>query len=338
MQVASIQRKTPVLTPSRLACLAKIPTVNLTAGCAHGCLYCYARGYAAYPGDGKVLVYADTAARLLAELARKRKLPRAVYFSPSSDLFQPVPLVLDLAYEVLSMLFERGVGAAILTKGAIPEPHMRLLEAHAPLVRAQVGLNTLDDALARLFEPGAPAPAARLAQVRRLAAAGIETQVRLDPILPGLTDTAATLEPLCSSLATAGVKEIAASMLFLRGAVARSLARLGKGVRSHKTEGSRPHFGDATARDTLLGQFAAREYLRIRAENSTVYALPAADRRRTYALVSEIAARHGLTVHVCGCKNPDLGGEACGIAGAWPETAREKPSLWSAGGVTEKGA
>lgn len=38
-------RKTRVLTPSSLACLAHMPTVNLTAGCAHGCLYCYTRGY-----------------------------------------------------------------------------------------------------------------------------------------------------------------------------------------------------------------------------------------------------------------------------------------------------
>jgi len=316
MQVVAVERKTPVLTPSRLACLARIPTVNLTAGCAHGCLYCYARGYPSYPGEGRVRVYADTAARLRAELARKRKLPAAVYFSPSSDLFQPVPRVLEMAEEILSLLFERGIGAAILTKGEIPERHMRLMEAHAPLVRAQVGLNTLDDCVARLFEPGAPPPAARLAQVRRLAAAGIETQVRLDPILPGLTDTAESLEPLCAALAAAGVKEIAASMLFLRGAVARSLSRL----------------GDVAARDALLARFAAREHLRIRAENSTVYALPAADRRRTYALVSEIAARHGLAVHVCGCKNPDLGGDACGIAGAWMEKRCQEPLLWGKGG------
>ena len=45
MQVVAVERKTPVLTPPRLACLAKIPTVNLTAGCAHECRYCYARGY-----------------------------------------------------------------------------------------------------------------------------------------------------------------------------------------------------------------------------------------------------------------------------------------------------
>ena len=42
------KRRSAVLTPSSLACLSRIPTVNLTAGCAHGCLYCYTRGYRAY--------------------------------------------------------------------------------------------------------------------------------------------------------------------------------------------------------------------------------------------------------------------------------------------------
>lgn len=51
-QVISIERKSAVLTPSSLACLAHVPTVNLTAGCAHECRYCYARGYLTHPGEG----------------------------------------------------------------------------------------------------------------------------------------------------------------------------------------------------------------------------------------------------------------------------------------------
>ena len=39
--VTPAERKLRVLTPSSIACLARIPTINLTAGCAHGCIYCY---------------------------------------------------------------------------------------------------------------------------------------------------------------------------------------------------------------------------------------------------------------------------------------------------------
>jgi pyruvate-formate lyase-activating enzyme len=57
VNVIRVERKTAVLTPSSLACLSRIPTVNLTAGCAHGCLYCYTRSYSSYPGEDKVAFY-----------------------------------------------------------------------------------------------------------------------------------------------------------------------------------------------------------------------------------------------------------------------------------------
>jgi len=42
-RVLLAERKAAVLAPSQLACLAWLPTINLTAGCAHECLYRYAR-------------------------------------------------------------------------------------------------------------------------------------------------------------------------------------------------------------------------------------------------------------------------------------------------------
>src|SRR3990170_2663694 len=107
-EVIKAQRKAAVLAPSQLACLSKLPTINLTAGCAHECLYCYARGYSQHPGQGKVALYANTLEQLREELPRKRRRPESVYFSPSSDIFQPVPEVLDLGYDVFHYLFEAG--------------------------------------------------------------------------------------------------------------------------------------------------------------------------------------------------------------------------------------
>ncbi len=133
MKVEPVQRKSAILTPSSLACLSKVATINLTRGCAHRCAYCYTRGYRSYPAEDTVGLYVNTAAKLSDELDRKRRLPRLVYFSPSSDLFQPVPEVLDLAFEVLEILLQRGVAVAFLTKGAIPGRHMRLLTANPRL-------------------------------------------------------------------------------------------------------------------------------------------------------------------------------------------------------------
>ena len=46
-----------------------------------------------------------------------------------------------------------------------------------------------------------------------LAKAGLRTQVRLDPILPGLTDDEDKLRPLVKAIAETGVKKVAASIL-----------------------------------------------------------------------------------------------------------------------------
>ena len=229
-------------------------------------------------------------------------MPRAVYFSPSSDLFQPVPQVLELAYEILEFLLQQGIGVAFLTKGRIPERHMGLLEGNASLVRAQLGLTTLDNRLTEAFEPHAAPPAVRLEQVGRLARAGIRTQVRLDPILPGLTDDAGTIRSVCAAVADAGVSEIAASALFLRPGILHSL---------------KEHLDGDPMLDVLLHQFRPGGRLGIHAGNSSVLALPIEARGALYERVTRLAEERGLRVRLCACKNPDLATGSCSIAGDW---------------------
>ncbi len=179
IEVQMVDRKSPVLAPSSLACLRHLATINLMAGCAHDCVYCYIRGYRNYPGEARVTLYANTLERLRTELQRKRTAIPAVYFSPSSDLFQPVPQVLDMAYQVLKLLFEFRVHVTFLTKGVIPRKHMELLTEHAPLVWAEIGLIGLDDSVLRLFEPTAARASRRLKQIGELVRRSISTEVRL---------------------------------------------------------------------------------------------------------------------------------------------------------------
>ena len=297
------ERKSAVLTPSSLACLAHIPTVNLTAGCAHECRYCYGRGYQAHPGDGKVRFYTNTLTRLREELPRKRKKPAMVYFSPSSDPFQPITEVLEMAYDVFRFLLEAGIGVVFVTKGRIPERHRKLLSAHASLVQGRIGLITLDPGTAAAFEPCAATPEVRLAQVAELIGAGVPIEARLDPILPGVTDSVECLESLCAALARFGVCTIAASVLFLRPAVIGSLRR---------------HVKDKSTIDRMLGYFAGAEPLAIHAGNSQVLALPAWMRVEIIDRLKSIAQRYGLHVLVCACKNPDISSGSCHISGRRP--------------------
>jgi DNA repair photolyase len=312
VQVILAERKSAVLTPSSLACLTHVPTVNLTAGCAHECRYCYARGYLTHPGEGKVRFYTNTLAKLREELRRKRKKPSTVYFSPSSDPFQPIPEVLDIAYDVFRLLLKSEIGVAFVTKGRIPERHRTLLAAHATLVQGRIGLITLDPEIAATFEPFAATPEVRLTQAAELIGAGIPIEARLDPILPGVTDDADSLERLCGALAGIGIRTIAASVLFLRPAVVGSLRR--------RVE-DKPMLG------RLLNSFAAGKPLVIHAGNSRVRALPASVRLEIMDRLKSIAFRYGMKVLVCACKNPDISSGSCHISGRWPPPARGRSQL-----------
>ena len=296
------ERKAAVLAPSQLACLAWLPTINLTAGCAHECLYCYARSYSQNPGQGRVTLYANTLEKLREELPRKRRRPEAVYFSPSCDVFQPVLEVLDLAYEVFAFLLRRGIGVALLTKGRIPDRHMDLLKANASMVHAGIGLTTLDRHVWETFEPYSAPPDVRVAQIETLVQAGIDVQVRLDPILPGVTDDEASLAGIFATLARLGVRDVAISTLFMRPPIVRTLKR---------------HVREKPMIDALLSHYTSGPTLTMRGAGTAILVPPVATRKAIYERVERIATCYAIPIRICACKNGDLADGSCHIAGDW---------------------
>lgn len=303
-------RRSSALASSSLACLAEVPTINFTAGCAHGCLYCYTRGYSTCPGEGKVIFYQNTLVKLQAELQRKKKVPGKIYFSSASDPFQPLSEVHDLAFRTFQYLLENKVAIAFLSKGRIPNNCLELFKAYAPLVHASIGLSTTDAAILETFEPRAADPETRLRQIRSLIEMGIDPQVRVDPILPGVTDHEEALDRLCSALRQAGVKKIAVSCLFLRLAIIHFLKQKLK---------------PSPMLDALFSRFQGSGILHLRDNRSTMVALGINERREIYTGLKRIAERHKLAVKICGCKNQDLTSESCNLSGAWNHVP-ERPS------------
>ena len=234
----------------------------------------------------------------------------------SSDPFQPVPELLDRTYDVLEYLLGEGIGVVFQTKAKMPPRHLALLLAHAPLVRAIFGLLTIDRRLLRIFEPRTATPRTRLLQMRQLVAGGVATLARVDPILPGLTDDPDALHGLCAALAETGVREIAAGTLVLRPALVNAL----------RNRLARPQIFRR-----LTQAFAQGRSQRSREGGPAVRTLPAARRRKIFQWLTAIAAQYGIRVHVCACKNPDLAGESCKLAGPWspPAVVERQLALFS---------
>lgn len=188
-------RKGPVLTPAQFGCLAGLPTLNVTQGCMFQCAYCYARGYSQAPPKGDVHLYTNLPGLLEKELARKRIIPRWVVLNTASDCFQPDPDILAVTMDVIRTLLDHQIGISMLTKGWIPAECLRLFGRAPEKIQVQIGLVSFSDVYRRTFEPFAPAPARREENIRRLKGMGIQPEVRMDPIIPFLTDTEAELEP-----------------------------------------------------------------------------------------------------------------------------------------------
>jgi DNA repair photolyase len=296
VNVRFIERRGAVLTPSGLACLAGVPTVNISTGCAHGCVYCYGRGYSQYPGEDVVLVYRDTAERIGKELARKRRRPVAVYFCPSCDAFQPLDAVLEQSYQSMATILDAGVGVEFVTKGAVPPRFLDLFSRHPGCVSGQVGLTTLDEGLRTILEPGAASVAERLCGISRLKDGGVSISVRADPLIHGVTDSDSSLAALMAACRERGGTDVAASYLFLRPAIVASLKR---------------HVADRALVERVLAPYADGVRFALRGGAGGGLALPEAIRRAGFERLKQLAAEHGLHIHVCGCKNPDVASGRC---------------------------
>ncbi len=296
VRLISRDRKGPILTPSSIPCLRGLPTLNLTQGCAHGCIYCYIQGYCHYPGPDEVVLFGNTADLVRDELHRKRRLPQRVYFSPSSDAFQYLPAVQDLAYETMAVLLRSGVEVAFLSKGAVADRFVELFAGFPGRVFAQIGITTLDAVLCRRLEPRAASTEQRVRAIARLIGAGVATTARLDPLVPGVTDTDASFHALLGELKEAGTTQVAASYLFLRHPFGASLAA--------ELESLCPGLGGA-------GEWS---YARFR-QGTGGRMCDEPYRRERFAALAGIARSYGMALNVCVCKNPWHEGEGCLIAG-----------------------
>jgi len=291
-------RKSNVLTPSQLRCLAKIPTINITTGCIHNCIYCYTKGYSQYPGDGRVILFANTADKLKEELAAKKTKPQAVYFCPSCDPFQPIPEILDQTYKTMETLLKVDIGVQFVTKALVPVNFIKLFARYSNLVCAQVGLTCLDDNIRKTFEPGTASVSEKLLTLQRLVEIGVTTGARADPLIHGVMDSDSLLRNLFTAIAKTAVKEVAVNYLFLRPAIKESI---------------RKNMSDRKLLAELLEPYSTGVKLPIGLKNSQGVALPKEIRERSFERIKNIASDIGLSIHICGCKNSGITTESCHI-------------------------
>jgi DNA repair photolyase len=172
-------------------------SINPYRGCAHGCIYCYARPSHEYLGmsagldfESQILVKHDAPRLLFRELCAKSWKPQMIALSGVTDCYQPVERKLEITRQCLEVLLEFRNPVGIVTKNRLVTRDIDILARLASFHCAEVclSLTTLDPRLTQIMEPRTSVPRDRLRSVRELHEAGIPVGVMIAPIIPALTD------------------------------------------------------------------------------------------------------------------------------------------------------
>ena len=153
---------------------------NPYTGCAHGCLYCYATYI---PDFFKLRLKKRLLIRLEKDL---KKLPEnsVISMSNSSDPYPPLEKKLEVTRKCLELIKEYDFPVLIITKSDVVARDVKLLsEMNCAVSITVTGFRNAD-----VIEPGAPAAEKRIHALRIVSEHGIPTILRLDPVIPFITE------------------------------------------------------------------------------------------------------------------------------------------------------
>ncbi len=186
-----------IITQNQSPDLGFSHSLNPYRGCEHGCSYCYARPYHEYLGynagldfETKLMVKHRAPELLARELSKKSWQPTCLVCSGVTDCYQPIEREYQLTRQCLEVLRDFRNPVGIVTKNALVTRDIDILSdlSHFDASVVAISLTSLDSDLAGQLEPRASRPAARLAAIEKLSAAGVPVGISVAPIIPGIND------------------------------------------------------------------------------------------------------------------------------------------------------
>jgi DNA repair photolyase len=203
-------------------------TINPYRGCAHACLYCFARPTHTYLDlnaredfEREIVVKVNVPERLRAELRKPSWKGAHVALGTNTDPYQWVEGRYKLTRGVWEAMRDFRNPCSVLTKSPLL---LRDLDLFRELVArtefvANLSIPTLEEKAWRATEPHTPHPRKRIEAVAELVRNGIPTGVLVAPLMPGINDDPKQVEELLGLLGEAGAGSVAGIGLHLRGEV-----------------------------------------------------------------------------------------------------------------------
>jgi DNA repair photolyase len=209
-------------------------TINPYSGCSFNCLFCYIRGSKYGEHMERSVAVKDNAIELLdKELSRRAKKSQygIIVVSSATEPYLQFEEELQMTRKILERILHHRFPVHIITRSDLVVRDFDLLkeidkQAILPPdlngklpVKALVSFSfsTLDDDVAKIFEPGATPPSRRVETLKETIDAGFYSGVSLMPLLPYISDTIEELEKFYTTFKNVGVKYIMPASIALYG-------------------------------------------------------------------------------------------------------------------------
>jgi DNA repair photolyase len=234
-------------------------SLNCYTGCAHGCVYCYARFMQRFhPHPEPWGKFVDVKVNAVEALRRqlRRAVPGEVFVSSACDGWQPIEAEWRLTRRCCQLLIEYGFQVNVLTKSALVLRDLDVLAG--PKARIGVTVTTLDEPLAACWEPGSASVEQRFRVIEEACRAGLRTAIMFGPLLPFLSDGPTAIEAMLGRAADLKIGKIWVDALNRRPRVWPAVAELLKQKFPELGERYRRVLFDRRAREAYVKQLRDR--------------------------------------------------------------------------------
>ena len=175
--------------------------MNLYRGCEHACAYCDGRAekYRVEGDFGRDIEVKHNAPELLRrELGRIKERGMIFVGGGVCDAYQPAEQQYQLTRRCLELILEHQLPVHVLTKSALVQRDLDLLQQINEGAGAIVSFSFCSDdpSVVRTFEPGCTTAEQRFAVLQQCRQRGIPTGMMLMPLIPLVSDGAASIERL----------------------------------------------------------------------------------------------------------------------------------------------
>lgn len=167
-------------------------SVNPYVGCEHACKYCYASFMKRFTGHTEPWgEFVDV--KMWPPIKNPAKYAgKEAFLGSVTDCYQPCEATFGRTRALLEQLQGSGISISIATKSDLVLRDLELIRTF-PNARVSFSINTLDEGFREQMDKGASIER-RLAAMKALYDAGVQTTCFISPIFPGITDPVEIIE------------------------------------------------------------------------------------------------------------------------------------------------